>query len=69
MSEESAEIPRGDEQSRVRKRVRVRVEQPLSLRKRIKTAWSRHRRWVTPTLLLILGIGLIWIALTIGVRD
>jgi hypothetical protein len=45
------------------------VEQPVPWRKRIKSAWSRHRRWATPTLLLIVGIALIWITLVLGVRD
>jgi hypothetical protein len=70
MSEGSAGTPGGDGAGRrVRKRVRVRVEQPVPWRHRVKKAWARHRRWLTPALLVVLGLAAIWLALVLGVRD
>jgi len=69
MSEGSAGAPGGSGQRRVRKRVRVRVEEPVSWRHQVKRVWTRHRRWVVPAALLVLGLAAIWLALMLGVRD
>jgi hypothetical protein len=70
MSEGAAGTAGGDGNGRRgRKRIRVRVERPVPWRQRVERAWARHRRWLTPTLLVILGLAFIWLALMVGVRD
>jgi hypothetical protein len=69
MSEGTAGTPENGSGRRVRKRVRVRVEQPVPWRHRVRKVWARHCRWLTPAVLVILGLAFIWLALMVGVRD
>jgi hypothetical protein len=51
-----------DEHHRHRVRKRIRIDAPrLSFRQRMKAIWKRHRHWMMPLAILVIGSALGWL--------